>query len=123
LCLSSFDVHVAIDSGSRVRVGPTETLNSGQAVTEVFPFHGANGPFHLTSVLTTYSKYSTSSPGCSISTQYDTKIAPVNGYHTGAATITTNGACENACIDIEFLNSEYNAAGKCRFKFDAACAP
>ena len=122
-CVNAFDVHVAIDSGDTVRVGGTDTLNTNVALTQPHYFHPTTSPFHVTSVLTTYSKI-TSSEGCTIDVVYDVKIPAVSDFHTGAITITAHPDCgaEGACINIEFLSGAYNSAGECRFMFSAQCA-
>jgi hypothetical protein len=118
----AFDVHAAIDAGSSVRIGGTETLNTATAPGAVFYFHPTNSPFHVTNVLTTYSRV-TSSPGCTVDVAYDTKIPPRFGFHTGAITITAHPDCgANACINFEYLDSKYNAAGNCRIRFSDQCA-
>jgi len=116
-------VHVAIDSGHTVRVGGTDTLNTNVALTQPFFFHPTTSPFHVTSVLTTYSKIN-ATEGCTIDVVYDTKIPAVSGFHTGAITITAHPDCgaEGACINIEFLSGAYNPSGQCRFRFSDQCA-
>jgi len=121
-CVNAFDVHVAIDAGNAVRVGGTDTLNTAVALTQPHFFHPTTSPFHTTSVLTTYSKI-TASPGCTVDVVYNTKIPAQFGFHTGLATITAHPDCaEGACINIEFLDPLYNAAGACRFMFSDQCA-
>lgn len=115
-------MHTAIDAGSSVRIGGTETLNTAAAPSSIFYFHPTNSPFSVTNVLTTYTKVSASS-GCTIDVAYDTKIEPRYGYHTGAISITAHSDCgADACINFEFLDPKYNAAGACRIKFSDQCA-
>ena len=123
-CLSDLDVHIAYESDdTTIRVGPTETLNLNRAKTDNFNFHPANSPFTTTTVLTTYSKFTTSTPGCTVTAVYDDKIPPRGGFHTGAASLTMSAGCgEGTCVDIEFLDPAYNAAGKCRFRYHSECA-
>jgi len=118
----AFDVHAAIDAGSSVRIGGTETLNTAVAPGATYYFHPTNSPFHVTNVLTTYSRV-TSSPGCTIDVAYDTKIPPRFGYHTGAIAITAQSDCgADACINFEYLDPKYNPSGVCRIKFSDQCA-
>ena len=105
-----------------MRVGGTETLNTNVATSQQHFFHPTTSPFHVTSVLTTYSKI-TASEGCTIDVVYDVKIRNQFGFHTGLATITAHSDCgEGACININNMNAAYNAAGQCRFMFSAQCA-
>ena len=121
-CVHDFDVHVAMDAHGVIRVGGTETLNTPVATSSTYHFHPTTSPFHVTNVLTTYGKV-VSSPGCTVDVKYDTKIPPVNGFHTGAIEITAHPDCgEGACIGFEFLDASYNAAGVCRVKFSNECA-
>ena len=114
-------MHIAISSGNQARVGGTDSLNTPSALTDNFEFHPSKAPFFATSVLTTYTKIT--SADCEVSVVYDDRIAPRNGFHTGAATITPSPVCgPGSCIDIEFEHPQYNEAGKCRFKFNNACA-
>jgi hypothetical protein len=105
-----------------VRFGGTATLNTAAAPTQTFYFHPTTSPFHVTNVLTTYSRV-TSSPGCTVDVRYDDKIPPRYGYHTGVATITPHSDCgPNSCLNLEFVDPEYNANGVCRVRFSEQCA-
>ena len=120
--MHAFDVHAAIDAGSSVRIGGTETLNTAVAPSSTYYFHPTSAPFPVTNVLTTYSRV-TSSPGCTVDVVYDTKIPPRFGYHTGAMQITPPSDCGvDSCINFEYLDPAYNAAAVCRIKFNAQCA-
>ena len=122
LCVHDFDLHFAIDSEHSVRVGGTDTLNTPVATSSTFHFHTDNSPFHVTNVLTTYSKV-VASPGGTVDVSYDTKIPPRFGFHTGSMTITTHADCApDACINFEYLDSRYNAAGQCRIRFSDQCS-
>lgn len=121
-CVNTFDVHVALDADNSVRVGGTDTLNTAVAPSQDFYFHPTTSPFHMTDVLTTYSKV-TSSNGCVLDVGYDVKIRPRFGFHTGAITIMAHSGCSAGdCINFEFLESRYDAAGKCRIRFSEECA-
>ena len=121
-CVNTFDVHIALDAGNAVRVGGTDTLNTAAAPSQIFYFHPTSSPFHVTNVLTTYSRVTTSA-GCTVDVNYDTKIPPMSGFHTGAITITAHSDCgAGSCINFEFLSGAYNAAGVCRFMFSDQCA-
>ena len=103
-------------------MGGTDTLNTPVAEGSVFYFHPDRSPFHVTNVLTTYSKVTTT-PGCTVDVSYDTKIPPRFGFHTGAVTITTHADCgPDACINFEYLDPKYNAAGVCRVRFSNQCS-
>lgn len=114
-------MHVAIDSGNTIRIGNTDVLNTAAAPSSTYFFHPTSAPFPVTNVLTTYSRV-TSSPGCTVDVVYDTKIPPRFGYHTGSMQITPHADCGvGACINFEYIDPAFNAAGRCRIKFDAQC--
>ena len=122
-CLSSYNVHVAIDSDNNVRIGGTDTLNTQAALSKTFGFHPASSPFSMTHVLTTYAKITSSTPNCTLTTTYDDKIPPMNGYHVGAVSVSAGADCAaGSCINLEFLQTSHNPNGVCRIEYNARCA-
>jgi hypothetical protein len=110
-----------MDTGSRVRVGPTDTLNTASAPTDVFGFHPTS-PFHATSVLTTFSKI-TGSDGCEPTVVYDDRVPPHGDFHVGVATVTPGAGCvAGSCLHLEFEHQLLDLAGQCRFRFNENCA-
>ena len=121
-CVNEFDVHVALDGGNSVRVGGTDTLNTPTAKEDVFYFHPDKSPFYVTNVLTTYSRV-TASAGCTIDVTYDVKIAPRNGFYSGAISVTPQADCgPDSCLNFEFLDRQHDAAGACRVRFSDQCS-
>lgn len=103
-----------------MRLGTTDTLNTGTAPSDHFYF--GNSEFYVTNVLSTYAKV-VPSDGCTVAVQYDTKIPPRFGYHTGTTKITPGAGCgPGSCINFEYLDSKYNDAGNCRIQFSDRCA-
>jgi hypothetical protein len=112
---------VAIESGNRVRIGGTDTLNTNAALTQTFGFHPANSPFHLTNVLTTYTRV-VPTAGCTTSVTYDYKVPPQQGYYTGTTEIVAQPDCgPGSCVNLEFLDSAFNPAGTQRICYDPLC--
>jgi hypothetical protein len=104
-----------------VRIGGTETLNTNVALTQTFGFHPSNSPFHVTSVLTTYTRI-VPTENCTATMTYDTKVPPQRGYYTGTTQIAADADCgEGACFDIEFLDANFNPAGAQRICHDPLC--
>jgi hypothetical protein len=121
-CVSDYDLHVARDRGGVVRMGPTSTLNTDSAPTDTWNFHPDRSPFSATSVHTTPTKIF-ATPACSISTIWDDRIPPVNGFHVGRATIHTGPDCgPGTCIGWKHLDSSYDAASECRVHYSDTCA-
>lgn len=116
----ALDLHQAIDGGSKIRLGGTDTLNTPPALDSVWHYHHAQ--FVVTNVLSTYSRV-VASAGCTVDVEYDTKIAPRYGFHTGTTKITPHADCgPGSCVSFEYLNAQYNAAGHCRLLFSDYCA-
>jgi hypothetical protein len=121
-CVQDFDVHVAIERGFAVRVGGTETLNTDTALTSTYGFHPTTSPFHITNVLTTYTRISATT-NCTLTTTYDEKVPSRNGYHTGAIQVTAANDCEPGdCISMHFLDSRFDERGMRRFCYAPECA-
>lgn len=113
---------MGIDAGDSVRIGGTDTLNTPVAKKSVFYFHPDESPFHVTNVLTTYSKV-VASAGCTVDVVYDDKIPSRYGYYTGSMAIHAHADCgPDSCINFEYLDSKYNAAGVCRVQFSDKCS-
>ena len=114
-------MHVAIESGHRVRIGATPTLNTDLALTQTFGFHPSNSPFHVTNVLTTYTRI-VPTENCTATMTYDTKIPPQYGYFTGATQIAAESDCgPHACFNLEFADNALNPAGSQRICYDVLC--
>jgi hypothetical protein len=110
-----------VDTGNRVRIGGTDTLNTAAGITQTFGYHPSRSPFSITNVLTTYTRIEATA-GCTINVQYDTKFAPVNGHYTGAITIAAENDCgPGSCFDLIFDDSSFNAAGSQRICYDPLC--
>ena len=121
-CVQDFDVHVAIERGFAVRVGGTETLNTDTALTSTYGFHPTTSPFHITNVLTTYTRISATT-NCTLTTTYDEKVPSRNGYYTGAIQVTAANDCEPGdCISMHFLDSRFDERGMRRFCYAPECA-
>lgn len=114
-------MHVAIESGHRVRIGGTDTLNTDLALSQTFGFHPSNSPFHLTNVLTTYTRV-VPTENCTATMTYDYKVPAQRTYYTGTTQIAAEADCgPGACFNLEFLDSAFNPAGHQRICYDPLC--